>query len=245
MVDSQPVEDREVRRIEVRDGGSAGLAVECHWAEDRFSHRILGVLAGEPAGTGQQVLLASGPAVVAGLPLPASEQWPADPPLQQVSVEPIGPGDAILAVGQAGCGHWSSSVEGTPGASTGNAGELASVKFDIACRFARPAGYLGSLYRIAAEGAVLEIEQNRALLALAGPLRGHRLQLTATRPATPGRGGTLPAAADDELAWQTDPAAQWLWLSAARSLETPLPQTVRWQFTAALISCDAPAGSGG
>ncbi len=71
----------------------------------------------------------------------ASDDWPASPPLQNLSIEKLAPGRrAALLVGMAGRSHWSASIEPVPG-------EPALV-FDVACRTGDSEVSLGSLYRV-------------------------------------------------------------------------------------------------
>jgi hypothetical protein len=72
----------------------------------------------------------------------ATDDWPASPPLQNLSIEELAPGRrAALLVGMAGRNHWSASVEAVTG--------RAALVFDIACRIANDAGRLGSTYDVA------------------------------------------------------------------------------------------------
>ncbi len=88
----------------------------------------------------------------------AQEAWPASPPMQQIVQELIGHNSApvLLGVGLSGNGHWSSAVEET---STG------SLKLDIACKSSKPASYLGSQYRVAADTEV-DFENNEIRLTV-------------------------------------------------------------------------------
>ncbi len=69
------------------------------------------------------------------------EDWPASPPIQQLSLETIGDSATLLGVGQAGKAHWSISVE------TASIHSRAAIKFDLACRTQRQPHWLGSTYR--------------------------------------------------------------------------------------------------
>ncbi|QEG38717.1 hypothetical protein [Roseimaritima ulvae] len=206
-----------VQQIEVVNRRGLGLVAQFAWVDDRFRHTIGMFAPGTPQNAAPQVLLASDSAdgdAGGG----DSEAWPADPPLQQLSVEPIGAdaSDAVLAVGQAGCGHWSSSVEAIL------RDEQPTLKFDIACRFSKPADYLGSQYRLADPRLSLQPQGENLLLALAD----HRLQLAAVAPAT----AAVEATA---LAWQLDAEGQRLRLSVPDTGGST-PRTVRWQFTITL-----------
>lgn len=80
----------------------------------------------------------------------ASAAWPESPPLQQLSVEPIGAATAALAVGAAGQSHWSLSVlavehRGRP-----------ALHFDVAVRSSGESGYLGSTYKRAGNSLAIE-----------------------------------------------------------------------------------------
>ena len=67
----------------------------------------------------------------------ASDDWPASPPLQNLSIEELAPGRrAALLVGMAGRSHWSASIEPVPG--------QAALLFDVACRTSDSDVSLGS-----------------------------------------------------------------------------------------------------
>jgi hypothetical protein len=72
----------------------------------------------------------------------SGDEWPRDPPLQQLVVEQVGsPSRTVaLGVGMTNPGHWSVAVEAV--------GPRADrLEFDWACRIQRAADYLGSTYR--------------------------------------------------------------------------------------------------
>lgn len=215
MTDSiLPVGDAAaVQQIEVVNRRGLGLVAQFAWVHDRFQHTIGMFAPGTPQNAAPQILLASDPAGGEARERD-SESWPADPPLQQLSVEPIGAdaSDAVLAVGQAGCGHWSSSVEAIL------QDEQPTLKFDIACRFSKPADYLGSQYRLADPRLSLQPQGQDLLLALAD----HRLRLAAVAPD-----------AAESLAWQLDAESRRLRLSVPDAGGST-PRTVRWQFTVTL-----------
>ncbi len=77
----------------------------------------------------------------------ADEDWPASPPIQQLSLESIQDKLTLLGVGQAGKSHWSISVETSDGDSP-------LILFDIACRTKQQPLWLGSTYRATAESSV-------------------------------------------------------------------------------------------
>jgi len=70
----------------------------------------------------------------------ADEDWPASPPIQQLSQERIEGSETLLGVGQAGKSHWSISVE------TINDPSRCAIRFDIACRTKMRPQFLGSSY---------------------------------------------------------------------------------------------------
>lgn len=215
MADSQLPPDipTAAQQIQIVNRHGVGLSTQFFWVQDRFQHTIGVLQSPSQQALTQRTLLAS-ESCAASASQACNEQWPADPPLQQLSVEPIGDSDAVLAVGQAGCGHWSSSVEAFL------RDDLPTLKFDIACRFSRPAEYLGSQYRLADPRLSLQPQGDDVLLALAE----HRVRLAACAPSLGGA---------DPLAWQRDAAEQRLWLSVPDS-GNRLPRTVRWQFTVTL-----------
>jgi hypothetical protein len=85
------------------------------------------------------------------------EEWPADPPLQQVVLEPLGnPAQldaparmAALGVGMSGHGHWSLAADSPPDAQE-------TIQFDWACRIHQPAERLGSTYRASTPDTITE-----------------------------------------------------------------------------------------
>lgn len=92
-----------------------------------------------------------------------STNWPASPPIQELSQELIGGRDCLLGVGRAGKCHWSLSVESLPAEASEQqtrriegtdyqAGQ--GLVFDIACRSPGPTGWLGSTYRAESEGPI-------------------------------------------------------------------------------------------
>ncbi|MEM9828481.1 MAG: hypothetical protein AAF958_17970 [Planctomycetota bacterium] len=70
--------------------------------------------------------------------------WPPSPPIQQLSKEPIGSGEAILGVGGAGTGHWSLSVSQVMDAQQNSV----ALNIEWACRTTEAPQYLGTRYRI-------------------------------------------------------------------------------------------------
>src|SRR5262245_31734029 len=111
----------------VADG--TGLRVEFFWTGDRFGHVVSLV---DAAGNSEPVLES-----IDGRP---DENWPPSPPLQSLNFQSLPDGQrAALLVGMAGGSHWSASIEPSV-----NGAELV---FDMACRQATPAIWLGSRYR--------------------------------------------------------------------------------------------------
>lgn len=70
----------------------------------------------------------------------ADDDWPASPPIQQLSLEMIHGAAVLLGVGQAGKSHWSVSVETIQGSSR------PALQFDLACRCRVRPPWLGSSY---------------------------------------------------------------------------------------------------
>jgi hypothetical protein len=71
----------------------------------------------------------------------ASDEWPASPPIQQLSLESIQERPTLLGVGQAGKSHWSISVEPIA------APDARGLRFDLACRSRTLPHWLGSTYK--------------------------------------------------------------------------------------------------
>jgi hypothetical protein len=109
-----------------RDG--RGLRVVFQRQTDRCAHRIEII-----DGARSFCLLTS----VEGT---SDQPWPPSPPLQQLSIEELSPGNRVaLLLGMAGKSHWSASVECDPAS--------LSLLFDVACRVQQPPLRLGSCYR--------------------------------------------------------------------------------------------------
>lgn len=110
--------------------GPAGiLRVEFLKRGDRYGHII-------------SLIDASGAAIplLESIEGTATDDWPASPPLQTLSIEELSPnGKVALLVGMAGSSHWSASIE--------PASQAAELAFDIACRHAKEPRRLSSCYR--------------------------------------------------------------------------------------------------
>ncbi|QDS92533.1 hypothetical protein FF011L_12800 [Roseimaritima multifibrata] len=193
----------EPLQLSVKNQDGAGIEIRFPRSGDRYQHQIFSFASsGDPT-----LLLQSDPAET------ASDNWPADPPLQQLSVEPIGENDAALAVGQAGQGHWSSSVEAFLNDKT------PSLKFDIACRYPIFPLALGSQYRLS-DNVEVAIQDNQAQVT-----HGEQtLVLT-------------PLAIDAQTSAAQQPAAEWSLDTDNRLLrlkitpqENTVPRTIRWQL---------------
>lgn len=70
-----------------------------------------------------------------------SDDWPASPPIQELSLETIGGQQVLLGVGRAGKSHWSVSIE------TIAIDSAPAIRFDYACRCPEPPDWLGTTYR--------------------------------------------------------------------------------------------------
>ena len=103
------------------------MTVEYRWANDRFIHRVL----------------LDGQVCFSSVDGDGSQAWPASPPIQQISLEPIQDVPMILGVGGAGTGHWSISV----GWKADEGGTGGAFCFDIACRTKDAPAFLGSTYQ--------------------------------------------------------------------------------------------------
>ncbi len=116
--------------LDATDARGRTLRIEFVRRNDRYGHAVSEVA---PDGRARAVLES-----VEGT---ARDEWPASPPLQNLSIEELAPGRrAALLVGMAGRSHWSASIEAVPG-------EAAFV-FDIACRTSGGQVELGSLYQV-------------------------------------------------------------------------------------------------
>ncbi|WP_417739857.1 hypothetical protein [Rosistilla oblonga] len=122
------IEPNTSAELTAGDPNTLGLALRLVWQEDRFGHAI------EQLRGGKRTLLLETLADSAAVP------WPANPPLQQASLETIDGRLAILGVGLAGTSHWSISMETLAGDSQG-------LRIDCACRCTSLPESLGSGYR--------------------------------------------------------------------------------------------------
>lgn len=123
------------------------LCIEFRRAGDRFTHTIRRTDAsGETAD--EWVEVQSGD----------SDDWPASPPIQELSLESIADSDVLLGVGRAGKSHWSISVE------TSEVDGEAALRLDIACRCPAPPQWLGSTYDV--KPAVTNGQASRSPLAI-------------------------------------------------------------------------------
>ena len=114
--------------LQVIDRDGRGLRVVFQRQADRWTHRIEII-----DGAQSCCLLTS----VEGT---SDQPWPPSPPLQQLSIEELAPGNRVaLLLGMAGRSHWSASVECDPAS--------LSLLFDVACRVQQPPQCLGSCYR--------------------------------------------------------------------------------------------------
>ncbi|MFG0261784.1 MAG: hypothetical protein ACF788_05275 [Novipirellula sp. JB048] len=107
------------------------LRVEFRWCDDRFVHQI----SSDASATDARAAMPS----VNGT---ADQAWPCSPPIQQLSLESLPVGDALLGVGSAGTSHWSVSVHWLETATE------PTLFFDFACRCKQTPEFLGSTYRL-------------------------------------------------------------------------------------------------
>ena len=134
--------------LQVIDGDGRGLRVMFQRQADRCAHRIELI-----DGAKSFCLLTS----VEGT---SDQPWPPSPPLQQLSIEELSPGNRVaLLLGMAGKSHWSASVECDPASS--------SLLFDVACRVQQPPQRLGSCYRAEVPLADASLDRARFTTACA------------------------------------------------------------------------------
>jgi len=120
-----------IQVLDATDPTGLTLRIEFVRLDDRYGHVISVV---EPDGQVHTILES-----VEGT---AADDWPASPPLQNLSIEELTPGRRVaLLVGMAGRNHWSASIEPVRG--------QAAIVCDIACRAATSVGPLGSTYMLA------------------------------------------------------------------------------------------------
>jgi hypothetical protein len=179
--------------------GIAGVVLRADflWQHDRYGHRIVAIhdqlestlLVTEPGGQWAD--------------------WPAGPPLQQLSWTETVPGRRVgLLLGMAGKSHWSVSAE-----VVGDSGDLL---FDVACRIQQPPRWLGSTYQ---SGCPVRRETPYAACLSAG---GANIRLT-TEPV-----GNVPRATIE---------VQGRRLAIGPDVNSVCaPQTVRWKYRIAIQS---------
>ena len=120
-----------IQVLDATDPTGLTLRIEFVPLADRYGH-VLSVV--EPDGQVHPIL--------ESIESAATDEWPASPPLQNLSIEELTPGCRVaLLVGMAGRNHWSASIVPVP--------EQAAIDFDIACRAANSVGPLGSAYVLA------------------------------------------------------------------------------------------------
>jgi hypothetical protein len=111
--------------------------------------------------------------VLESLEAAQSDEWPASPPLQSMSIETVRPDHEVaFLLGMAGSSHWSASVEALP--------DKAALVFDVACRHRQPPLWLGSRYRAAAGASAVTIRAEQGSL-----LTGADLIAIEASPASP------------------------------------------------------------
>lgn len=116
-------------RLEVDCGNQLRLSTSFRWDAGRYRHGItLRRVDGEIVDHWEDEVQSN------------EEDWPASPPIQQLSLETIQGAAALLGVGQAGKSHWSISVEAI------RCDAQPALKFDIACRCRARPSWLGSSY---------------------------------------------------------------------------------------------------
>lgn len=192
-------------RLQAVGDGIGPLAVIYRRVGDRFQHAVY---------SGAEDAFAWLTAVEEPAEDPA---WPADPPLQQLSLEPIREAGVVLGVGQAGCGHWSCSTEVVPGPEP-------TLLWDLACRTPDAAAHLGSQYRVGEGVSDVQLDGFVARLIAAHPVQ--QLELLALLPNEPPGSAIAPS-------WTWDEANRLLRLTVPDAVG-PLPRTRRWQLIAKL-----------
>lgn len=114
----------------------SGVTLRTEFARvgDRFVNEIVGVTAaGQAVAVWQEVQPSE------------SDDWPASPPIQELSLETIDGKDVLLGVGRAGRSHWSVSVEAT------EVDGHPAMRFDYACRCPDSPQWLGTTYQVASQ----------------------------------------------------------------------------------------------
>ncbi len=200
-------------RLSAADAAGSVMCISYCRVADRFLHRINYL-----SETGTQFHLDSCVGDV------GSAQWPGDPPLQQLSRETIAGQTTILAVGQAGVGHWSSSAQAV------HCDQGAQIFLDVACRFSVFPLHLGSQYQVPESCFGVCIDSLRVLVQLPQAA----LCLEAAIPES-------HQTANASIAqWQWDPVTRLLRLTVG-GCGTNMPQTVRWQIKVFAVSGGGPS----
>jgi hypothetical protein len=100
-----------------------------------------------------------------------SGDWPASPPIQELSLEAIGGKNVLLGVGRAGKSHWSVSIETT------EVDSAPAIHFDFACRCPESPNWLGTTYEIQSGDTGTATTDHALQLACAEDARLTRLGL--------------------------------------------------------------------
>jgi hypothetical protein len=142
--------------IQTLDPQGRGLRVAFYWQGDRYAHVVATV---EQAGSEREVVAA----LLSSKEGNDANPWPPSPPLQSLSIEQRPTGAVALLVGMAGSSHWSMSVEARV--------ESGQLEFDVACRAATGADWLGSVYRRSEAITVADESNGRSIMSSLGPIR--------------------------------------------------------------------------
>jgi hypothetical protein len=150
---------RKRASLEATDTDGDGLRIGFDWHDDRYAHKIFAAAAGRLFP------------VLESIEGSDQDDWPASPPLQQLSIEELRPGVSVaLLVGMAGKSHWSVSIEPTE--------NKTGFIFDVACRLKSDEGRLLSSYRrlvpeMQSADSGFQIETESSTIALRGlPIEG-------------------------------------------------------------------------
>lgn len=161
------------------DAHGNGLELRFHWNGDRFLHIIDYLFRGERHRLTESV------------ESNAEVAWPASPPLQQLSIEPIEGLNVALGVGSAGKGHWSMSVSpdfiADPSRQQPEPFNIPAFKFDWALRSESVDGWIGSTYQANSPLAQFKVVEKIGRTNIHLPIAGANSPIAIQAEIVPGR----------------------------------------------------------
>lgn len=149
---ARPPQQEVTHRLSAWSRDGSQLQVDFHRDGDRFVHDVC--LVAEDGAT---------LACWSEIQPSDSPQWPASPPIQELATEIIAGRDVLLGLGRAGKCHWSVSIE------VSTTDDVATLRFDIACRCPEEPQWLGSTYRTQRMSALSVCCEDDTAITTSGP----------------------------------------------------------------------------